>query len=141
MPVAGEDDGGAKRTNRERAARRQSVRAVTASAALPNDPANNLQALVEQGFWWPDPRKAAAAISRLLQGALKRSAALKAPARFIGLLGSTHSRNQRVKVEAKREARAVRKDLPTSAVAWDHQRRGRTGALLGLVRIQPWRRV
>jgi len=28
-----------------------------ARAALPNDSANNLRALTEQGFRWPDPRK------------------------------------------------------------------------------------
>jgi hypothetical protein len=57
---------------------------------LSNDPANNLQALEEQGFRWPGQRKkAAAAISRPLQGTLKRSAALKATARFIGLLNET----------------------------------------------------
>jgi len=54
----------------------------------PNDPANNLRALKEQGSRWPGARKkAAAAISRRVQGAMKQGEALKAPARFIGLLG------------------------------------------------------
>jgi len=58
----------------------------------PNDPANNLRALKEQGCRQPGARKkAAAAISRRVQGRLKRSEAQKAPARFIGLLGSERS--------------------------------------------------
>jgi len=64
-------------------------------ATLPNDPANNLQALREQGFRWPGTKeKPAAAISRPLQGRPKQGEALKAPARFIGLLASI----QRVRV-------------------------------------------